>query len=129
MIKSMLMVGLGGFLGTCARFATYRLCALLWTSSFPLGTFVVNIVGCLLFGIFSGVSEKYSFLSPIQSMMIITGFCGGFTTFSTFAGDICQLSTKGEWSMSIFYLLVSIILGILMVWVGRSLVQGFFFRT
>lgn len=127
MIKSMLLVGLGGFLGTCARFATYRLCALFWQSPFPLGTFTVNIIGCFLFGLFSGFSERTSLLSPTQSAIIITGFCGGFTTFSTFAGDICNLGSKTDWGMSAFYLAISVIMGILMVFLGRALVQGFKF--
>lgn len=124
MIKSMLLVGLGGFFGTCGRFAMYRLCGLIWSASFPLGTFAVNIIGCFLFGLLSGVTEKTNILSATQSAMLITGFCGGFTTFSTFAGDICNLGGKGEWGVSAFYLALSVILGICMVWLGRALVQS-----
>ena len=123
MIRTMLLVGLGGFFGTCGRFAMYRLCALFWNAPFPLGTFAVNIIGCFLFGLFSGIFERSNLLSSTQSAMLITGFCGGFTTFSTFAGDICNLGGKGEWGVSAVYLALSVIVGIAMVWLGRALVQ------
>ena len=124
MIKTMLLVGVGGFFGTCGRFAMYKLCDIFWHGAYPLGTFTVNIIGCLLFGLFSGIFEKSNMLSPTQSAMLITGFCGGFTTFSTFAGDICNLGTKCEWGISAAYLALSVILGIAMVWVGRAIAQS-----
>ena len=123
MIKMMLITGLGGFAGTCCRFLTYRLCALIWGGAFPAGTFIVNIAGCLIFGLLSGIGEKGNFLTPAQSALLITGFCGGFTTFSTFAGDICILGEKGDWGMSAFYLAASIIIGLAMVWLGRYLIR------
>ena len=123
MIKTMLLVGVGGFFGTCGRFAMYKLCDIFWHGAYPLGTFTVNIIGCLLFGLFSGIFEKSNMLSPTQSAMLITGFCGGFTTFSTFAGDICILGDKGQWGVSALYLAMSIILGIAMVWLGRYIAR------
>ena len=120
----MIIAGLGGFLGTCGRFAVNKCCALFWSLPFPLSTFIVNIVGCFLFGLFGGIFEKSNILTPAQSLLLITGFCGGFTTFSTFAGEVFSLGAKGEWSVSALYLLLSILAGVVMVWLGRLTVKS-----
>ena len=136
MIKSMLIAGAGGFVGTCLRYlvGTYtkgwmnklpphcevvlgvRLC------DFPLGTFIVNVVGCLIIGLVFGLSEKTGILSSNHVLLLATGFCGGFTTFSAFANEALTLGTKGDWMTSLLYLAVSVVFGIICVWVGRALV-------
>lgn len=123
MLKDMLIAGLGGFAGTCCRFLVNKLCGALWVIPFPVATMTVNVLGCLAFGIFSGFFEKQGLLSSVQAVLLITGFCGGFTTFSTFAGDICILGDKGQWGVSALYLALSIILGIAMVWLGRYIAR------
>lgn len=119
----MLIAGAGGFAGTCCRFLITKLCSIYLTVSFPLGTFIVNILGCLAFGLLSGMAEKGNLLSSSQSVLLIMGFCGGFTTFSTFAGDICNLGGKGEWGVSAVYLALSVIIGVCMVWLGRAIIR------
>lgn len=123
MIKMMLLAGCGGFVGTALRFLTGKLCAHVNVGGFPLGTFAVNIVGSLLIGILFGLAEERGMLSPSASAVLITGFCGGFTTFSTFADDMFLLLNKGQFGMFVAYVTLSIVVGLLLVWAGRALVR------
>lgn len=119
----MLLAGCGGFIGTCGRFLVGRMCASIWRDPFPIGTLTVNTLGCFLIGLFLGMLEKNHLLSSNEGALLITGFCGGFTTFSAFADEIWRLGAKGDWWASILYLSISVILGVLCVWGGRALVR------
>ena len=123
MIKAMLIAGLGGFMGTCLRYLTGRLCHLWELGGFPLGTFVVNIVGSFIIGALLGLAERNNFITPTMNVLLVTGFCGGFTTFSSFADDIFQLMQQRNWTIFAFYTSLSIILGVFFVWIGRSAVK------
>ena len=123
MIKMMLLAGVGGFAGTCGRFLIGRLGAAVFHGSFPLGTFLVNVTGCFVIGLLYGLLDRTNVLSPGENMLLVTGFCGGFTTFSTFANDMWVLGGKGEWMTCLLYLLASVIVGVVMVWAGRMLTR------
>ena len=124
MFKAMIIAGLGGFLGTSLRFLTGKLCHLLVVSTFPFGTFVVNIVGSFIIGILFGLVEKTNLISPTMNVLLITGFCGGFTTFSTFADDIYLLISQKHWLTMGVYFSLSVILGVLLVMAGRMLIKS-----
>ncbi len=117
----MLLAGCGGFIGAAGRYLAGRWAAAVWGSSWPVGTFLVNITGCLLFGLLTGLLLRTNSMSEQANIVLVTGFCGGFTTFSTFAGDIYTLFSTGHWLSAILYLSVSILFGILMVMAGRYL--------
>lgn len=119
----MLIAGIGGFVGTCFRFLTGKLCSLATDSPFPYGTLTVNLAGSLLIGILFGLAERNNLLSPQMSALLITGFCGGFTTFSTFADDMFLLMQQRHMLSFWLYTAGSIVLGLLLVWAGRSLVK------
>ena len=123
MIKAMLIAGLGGFMGTCLRSLTGRLCHLWELGGFPLGTFVVNIVGSFIIGALLGLAERNNFITPTMNVLLVTGFCGGFTTFSSFADDIFLLMQQRNWTIFAIYTSLSIILGVFFVWMGRSAVK------
>lgn len=123
MLKMMILAGVGGFVGTCLRYLTGRLCHLWALGGFPLGTFVVNVIGCFLIGALLGVAEQKNLLSPSMNVMLVTGFCGGFTTFSSFADDIFLLMQQRHWGIFILYTGLSLVLGIIMVWLGRAVVK------
>lgn len=123
MVKSIMLVGFGGFIGTVARFLISRYFQLNYTSVFPWGTLVVNILGCLLIGIIYGVSEKGDFLSPEVRLFLTVGICGGFTTFSTFSNDAFLLLRQEEWIRFAFYASFSFFLGLLAVYVGRIIIK------
>ena len=74
MIKAMLIAGLGGFAGTCLRYLTGRLCHLWDVGGFPLGTFVVNVVGSFIIGALLGLAERNSFITPTMNVLLVTGF-------------------------------------------------------
>lgn len=124
MIKAMLIAGCGGFAGTCGRYLICRASAMFFHGDYPLGTFMVNIIGCFIIGLLMGVLERNYIFSPHDSVLLITGFCGGFTTFSSFAADIWNLGEKGDWLTAVAYLVASILVGILMLGFGRWLVRG-----
>ena len=123
MIKAMLIAGLGGFMGTCLRYLTGRLCHLWELGGFPLGTFVVNIVGSFIIGALLGLAERNNFITPTMNVLLVTGFCGGFTTFSSFADDIFLLMQQRNWTIFAIYTSLIIILGVFFVWIGRSAVK------
>jgi len=124
MFKAMIIAGLGGFIGTCLRFLTGKLAHILTASAFPWGTFAVNVVGSFVIGIFFGLAEKTHVVSPSMNVFLITGFCGGFTTFSSFADDMFLLLQQKHWLYFGLYVGLSFLLGLLLVWLGRSLVKA-----
>lgn len=125
MFKAMIIAGLGGFVGTCLRFLTGKLCHVVCANSaFPWGTFAVNVVGSFLIGIFFGLAEKNNVISPSMNVFLITGFCGGFTTFSSLADDMFLLLQQKNWLNFGLYAGLTFMLGILLVWAGRAIVKG-----
>lgn len=123
MLKSMLLAGCGGFIGTCARYLLCRWTTTMFEGAFPLGTFLVNIAGCFLIGLICGLIEKSNLMTPAAGLLLVTGFCGGFTTFSAFANEIWNLGSRGQIAMSLIYLAASIIVGIGLVALGRAIVK------
>lgn len=112
MIKTLLLIGSGGFLGSISRFLASRFMQNHFSSAFPLGTFVVNITGCLIIGLIYGFSERSSLLTPGWKMFLAVGFCGGFTTFSTFANENLALLRDGDFFHFMLYTSLSVFLGI-----------------
>ena len=125
MIKSIIIVGFGGFIGTVARFLISRYFQENVASVFPWSTFIVNIVGCLLIGIIYGISEKGDFMSPEVRLFLTVGICGGFTTFSTFANDSFLLLRQEEWIRFALYASLSFFIGLLAVYAGRIIFKLF----
>jgi CrcB protein len=109
MDRNIILIGVGGFLGSVFRYLVTVFLARQFTSSFPLGTLTVNIVGCFLIGILFALSEKGNLLTPEWRIFLTTGFCGGFTTFSTFSYESIKLLQDGE----ILYLSLNVALSII----------------
>lgn len=91
--------------------------------SFPHGHFPLNIIGCFIIGLLFGLLEKAHVMTPGENVLLITGFCGGFTTFSSFADDMWVLASKGDWTTFILYLVLSVVIGVLLVWAGRAIIR------
>lgn len=101
-MKAFLLIGLGGMIGSVLRYATSLLFART-QSDFPWGTWTANILGCLLIGFFYGLSEKNQWLTAEWRLFFVTGFCGGYTTFSAFAYENLKLLEAGNyWAFSIY---------------------------
>lgn len=124
MLKSLLIAGTGGFIGTILRFLVSRYFQENTFSLFPWGTFTVNIVGCLLIGIFYGMSERGNLMSSEVRIFLTVGICGGFTTFSSLSLDAFMLLQEKEWLKLSFYASMSFFLGLVAVYIGRTLIKG-----
>ena len=117
-----LLVFLGGGLGSVLRYVISRYLNAFETT-IPYGTFLVNVLGSLIIGIFLGISLKNNILSQNQTLFLTVGFCGGFTTFSTFALENTELLKSGDYFNLAFYLIGSIVLSVLAVFLGLFLVK------
>jgi len=118
----MLMVGIGGFAGSVCRYIVSDISQKLFDNPFfPYGTLTVNVVGCLLIGLLGGVSESRQLFSPEIRALILIGFLGGFTTFSTFGYEIFTLARDGQVVPAFANLMLHLAFGFGAVWFGFSL--------
>lgn len=118
MMKICLLIGLGGFAGSISRYLLSRWMVAHLQHAFPVGTFVVNILGCLLMGLILGLAERSQVAGIEWRMFLTVGFCGGFTTFSAFAAESFYLLRTGEWLYLGAYILLSVVFGLLAVYGG-----------
>ncbi len=121
-MKNIILVGIGGFLGSISRYGVTLLFAK-YSTQFPLSTFLVNIIGSFLIGIFYAFTEEIPPLMQTR-LFLTTGFCGGFTTFSAFTSENLSLLQKGEYVLFFIYVITSILIGILAVLAGILVVKG-----
>jgi CrcB protein len=121
MIKNILLVGLGGGLGSIARYLFQRWIYVLYPQPFPSGTFGVNIIGCFLIGIFWGLSFKSFDGNESWKLFLMTGLCGGFTTFSAFTLESIGLLKEQKTGLFFAYLCGSVLLGLLATYAGMKL--------
>ena len=118
MWKHLLLVGLGGGLGSMLRYLTTLFAGRWGLWALPWGTFAVNIVGCLLIGLLVGLAERYQLFAGPLRFLLITGFCGGYTTFSAFSAENLALLESGEYTAFFLYVALSVALGIAAVFTG-----------
>ena len=121
---NIILVGVGGFLGSVFRYLVTILVARQFTTSFPLGTLTVNIVGCFLIGILFALSEKGNLLTPEWRIFLTTGFCGGFTTFSTFSYESIRLLQDGEILYLSLNVIVSVVIGFASTYLGMFFIRS-----
>jgi CrcB protein len=120
-----LLIFIGGGLGSLLRFQFSIFFLNHSTTVFPLSTFCVNIIGCFLMGLFYASSLRYASVSTEWRLFLITGFCGGFTTFSTFAYENVMLLREGNTTIFIIYSIRSFLLSLLGVLAGISIFKLF----
>ena len=116
-MKSFLLVFLGGGLGSALRYLVV-IAMNQYSKVLPFGTFTVNILGCLLIGMILGYAQRENTLTSNQTLLLATGFCGGFTTFSAFANENLELIKNGEIFNFSVYTIGSILVGVLAVFIG-----------
>ena len=116
-MKSFLLVFLGGGLGSGLRYLV-TITMNQYYKVLPFGTFIVNMLGCLLIGLILGYAQKENTLTSNQTLLLATGFCGGFTTFSAFANENLELIKNGELFNFSVYTISSVLIGILAVFMG-----------
>jgi len=120
---NILVVGAGGAIGAVFRYLLGQVLPKLG-SGFPLGTFAVNLIGCFAIGLNAGAAGRYSGLDPRLVLFLQTGICGGFTTFSTFSLEILSLFEEGKFTIGLFYIVLSVVLGVLALFAAKNLVSG-----
>lgn len=122
-MKSMLLVGLGGFIGSIARYTLGgAILSMTAQQRFPWSTFAINVLGCLAIGLLAGLAERQEMFGSGARLFLFTGLLGGFTTFSAFGMDAVFLLRRGEMLVAALYAGASVVLGITAVWVGIKLI-------
>lgn len=116
-------VAIGGAAGSVARYLLSAALQERSTTVFPIGTFVVNVTGCLAIGFLMRVVLDTGEFSPTVRALLTTGFCGGFTTFSTFAWETLTAVEEGAWRRAMTYAGGSVVLGLVAVWMGSAAAQ------
>ena len=123
MIKNILLVGLGGAAGSILRFLCQKWITSITSLSFPLGTFLINITGCFLIGLFFSYGTKHEYFSYNMQLLLMTGLCGGFTTFSAFTLESMGLIKEDKTGLFLLYIGGSVILGLLATWLGIKIAR------
>ena len=123
MIEKILLIFAVGGLGAISRYGLSSLIGRASDGSFPWGILTVNAIGCLLFGLVYSLVEDRGYLSPDTRVIILVGFAGAFTTFSTFAFDTTQLARSGDWLFAISNVVLNNVIGIGMVTAGFGLAK------
>ena len=115
---------MGSCLGGIARYLLTRWVQESTSSSFPYGTLAVNLLGCLAIGMLYGLFDRHGWMEPELRAFLVVGFCGGFTTFSTFALENFAMLRDGDWVPAALYAGASLVLGIGAVWLGAATVRS-----
>ncbi len=122
-LKNILFVLVGSAAGGSLRYITSLMIQSKNSTQFPLGTFLVNIIGCFVIGLVYAIAARNATTGSDIKLLLATGFCGGFTTFSAFAFENLELFKSGMHLTALTYIILSITLGILAVVLGASLIK------
>lgn len=123
MLKTLLIVGAGSFTGGILRYLLSKVVQNWGCHSFPAGTFLVNILGCLAIGLFYGLFERSNLMNVNLRLFLTVGLCGGFTTFSTFINESFQMIKDANFFYLSIYVGMSLLVGLFMVYLGYSLIK------
>ena len=118
MFKTLFYIAIGGALGSILRYLTAVLVNKYWTNHFPMATFITNVLGCFLIGLIIGILEKNNLATSNLKWFLVTGFCGGYTTFSAFGMENVTLFQNNNTFLAFTYIGFSIIIGLFAVWLG-----------
>ncbi|MBI4920623.1 MAG: fluoride efflux transporter CrcB [Devosia nanyangense] len=124
-MNAYLLVGLGGALGSMARYGGGVLVGRVWSSSFPLGTLLINIAGSMAMGLFIGYLARTTPAWQADARLFVAvGVFGGFTTFSSFSLDAIAMIERGEFGPALLYVLVSVAVAIVALYLGLVVMRG-----
>ena len=123
MIKNFLIVGLGGAVGSMLRYGVQKIFQVQTVATFPTGTLLVNIAGCFLIGILWSMVSRSLTWNDEMKLLLMTGFCGGFTTFSAFTLEGIGLLKENRTVLFVIYLSASVLGGLLATFIGIRIVK------
>ena len=123
MFIRLLFVGAGGFFGAIVRYSVGLWIGQRWGRSFPLGTFVINVTGSFLIGFLMPLLTERLVVNPQWRLMLIVGFLGAYTTFSTFEYETGALLTDGEWMFASVNIILSVLIGFMGLKLGEMLAK------
>ncbi len=123
MTRAIILVGLGGALGSIFRYLTAVVVNKYFQTTFPWATFAANILGCLIIGILLGLFERHQLTNTDLKFLLITGFCGGYTTFSTFAAENMSLFQSSNTGTAFLYIAASLLVSLFAVYLGLTLTK------
>lgn len=124
-MKTVLLVALGGAFGSVARFLLSKLIQGSVITAFPVGTMAVNIMGCLFIGMFYAIFDRTNILDAGLRLFLTVGFCGGFTTFSTFMNESVKLFREENILFGAMYVGGSVAVGMVAVFLGMQIIKAF----
>ncbi|MDR2651169.1 MAG: fluoride efflux transporter CrcB [Prevotellaceae bacterium] len=128
MIFKIILIGIGGGAGSILRYLTSVFVEKHFQHIFPIATFAVNFIGCLLMGLLLGLFEQQQIVNSNLKFLFVTGFCGGYTTFSAFSAENMNLFQSENSTIAFVYILLSVFICIAAVWAGFVTAQ-FIFKT
>jgi fluoride exporter len=123
MIRAIICVGAGSCIGGICRYLVMRYMQTTSFTNFPYGTMTVNIVGCLILGLLYGIFERGGLMNNEMRLFLTVGFCGGFTTFSTFVNENYSFLQNGNFLNTAIYASASLFLGLMAVYLGHLIVR------
>jgi len=123
-MTNVLIIGIGGFLGAVARYAVALWIGRQWISSFPMGTFIINVSGSFLIGLLMALFTERFLVSPQWRLLLVVGFLGAYTTFSTFEYETGALLKDGEWLMAMLNVVLSVVAGFIALKLGEIIAKS-----
>jgi len=123
-VNALALVAIGGAVGASCRYLVSAVLIRDLASGFPLATLVINLLGCLLIGLWAGLATRHAWLNGDARLLLVTGVLGGFTTFSAFGLESLHLLRRGAWLLGGVYVSTSVVVGLALVLLGWWLGNG-----